>query len=48
MSKYCPILKQNVVYLVCEDCDQKGRCTGKKTGKTESLSNCSNKNPRRK
>lgn len=29
MSKYCPILERRVVYLTCEDCDDKGRCTGR-------------------
>lgn len=27
MSKYCPILERRVVYLTCEDCDDKGKCT---------------------
>lgn len=29
MSKYCPILERRVVYLTCEDCDDKGKCTGR-------------------
>ena len=29
MSLYCPMLKRNIVYLVCEDCEFKdrGKCT---------------------
>lgn len=26
MAKYCPILKRNVVYLQCMDCDDKEEC----------------------
>lgn len=48
MSKYCPILKQNVVYLTCEDCDEKSKCTGKKTDNVKASYNTSNKNSHHK
>ena len=26
MSRYCPLLKRNVVYLDCKECDDKEAC----------------------
>lgn len=34
MSKYCPILKRNVVYLFCMDCSEK-ECKLPKKSKKE-------------
>lgn len=43
MSKYCPILQKKVVYLTCEDCDDRGKCH-KNPPKRETLKEKSQKN----
>ena len=39
MSKYCPVLERKIVYLICEDCDDKAKCRGNKNRKMHDTSN---------